>query len=72
MMIIAVEEMTLFAENNGTLWREDPSVRLIGIEAACEGVASGRCADEISEECCNDLRVVLEEFLITMKKHLDR
>ena len=47
-------------------------MRLIGIEAACEGVASGRCADEISEECCNDLRVVVEEFLITMKKHLDR
>ena len=47
-------------------------MRLIGIEAACEGVASGRCADEISEERCNDLRVFIEESLITMKKHLDR
>jgi hypothetical protein len=36
---------------------------LVGIEAAGEGVvASGRCAAKISEERCNALRVVVEEF----------
>jgi tryptophan synthase beta subunit len=40
----------------------DLSVHLIGIEAAGEGVASGRCAATITEERCSDLRVVVEEF----------
>ena len=35
---------------------------LIGIDAAGEGVASGSCAATISEERCNALRVVVEEF----------
>jgi len=37
-------------------------VRLIGIEAAGEGVASGRYAATISEQRWNALRVVVEEF----------
>ena len=39
-------------------------MRLIGIEAAGEGVASGRYAATISEQRWNALRVVVEEFLL--------
>lgn len=45
-------------------------MRLIGIEAAGEGVASGRCAATISEERCNALQVVVEEFWLPWKNTL--
>ena len=52
-----------FPVSTWTLWRWVSSMSLVGLEAAGEGVvASGRCAAKISEERCNALRVVVEEF----------